>query len=265
MPKGGVSSISTSAMIQLVEGFEAGKVEAGRLAHEAAPAVAAHEVLRSEGRAVVKRGIDAARVLRDAHHLVAAEDGHAELDDPLGQDRLELALPEGEPVVVAGGEVADVEGDAGEPLHLHRLPGREEAIGDAALVEHLDGARVEAARARAVEQVRRAPLDDDDVDAREREFAREHETSRAASRHYDAVFLHALTSVRVSSVPPPPGWRRGSWSARWGRLRQAPSLAVWWEWPRSIDSPPSAPRPTTRAMSRGSPPGSGGDCLDARE
>ena len=54
-----------------------------------------------------------------------------------------------EPVVVAGREVADVERDQREPRDLRGLPLREETIGDASLIEHLDRARVQAARARA--------------------------------------------------------------------------------------------------------------------
>ena len=46
-----------------------------------------------------------------------------------------MALPEREPIVVAGGEVADIQGDAGKRLHLHRLALRKEAVGNAALVQ----------------------------------------------------------------------------------------------------------------------------------
>ena len=56
-----------------------------------------------------------------------------------------------EPVVVPGREVADVQRDAGEARDLRDLSLREEPIGDAALVEHLDGARVQTAGARAGE------------------------------------------------------------------------------------------------------------------
>ena len=58
-----------------------------------------------------------------------------------------MALPQREPVVVAGGEVADVQWDAGEALDLPGLSLREEPADDAALIEHLDGARVQAAGA----------------------------------------------------------------------------------------------------------------------
>jgi hypothetical protein len=51
-----------------------------------------------------------------------------------------VVLPESEAVVVPRGKVADVQKDPGEALDLHRLPLREEPIGDAPLIEHLDGA-----------------------------------------------------------------------------------------------------------------------------
>ena len=49
-------------------------------------------------------------------------------------------LPQPEPVGMPGGEVADVQADHGEPGDLGHLPLRKEPIGDAALIEDLDGA-----------------------------------------------------------------------------------------------------------------------------
>jgi hypothetical protein len=48
---------------------------------------------------------------------------------------------------VAGGKTADVQGHAGKPGDLRFLPLGEKSIGNAALVEHLDCACVETARA----------------------------------------------------------------------------------------------------------------------
>ena len=90
-------------------GIQPGEVDAGGLADQAASSVAADEVLRSERRVVGQLDIDAGVVLREAHHLAAAKDRNAELTDPVGQDGLEVALPQREHVVVAGGEVADVQ------------------------------------------------------------------------------------------------------------------------------------------------------------
>ena len=99
--------------------IQPGEVDAGRLADHAASSVAADEILRPERRAVGQLDVDAGVVLREAHHLAAAEDRHPELADPVGQDGLEVALPQREHVVVAGGEVADVQGDPARTLDLH--------------------------------------------------------------------------------------------------------------------------------------------------
>ena len=56
-------------------------------------------------------------------------------------------LPQPETVGVAGGKAAEIEMDPGKPGGLRLLPLGEEPIGNAALIEDLEGARVEAARA----------------------------------------------------------------------------------------------------------------------
>ena len=101
-----------------------------------------------------------------------------------------MALPQREPVMVAGGKVADVQRDAGEPRDLRHLPLREEPIGDAALIEDLDGARVEPPCARADEVLVCAPLDNGDVDARQRQLARQHQPCRASSGNYHRMLGH---------------------------------------------------------------------------
>ena len=111
------------------------------------PSVASDEVVGSQRLVADEVDVDASVVLGEAAHLASAVDRHVQLGDPAGQDRLERALPQRKPVIVARGEVADVEGDHGEPLHLHRLARCKEAVSDAALVEHLDGAGVQSATA----------------------------------------------------------------------------------------------------------------------
>src|SRR6202022_4817849 len=90
-------------------------------------------------------------VLRETGHVAFAQDGNAQLVKPSGQDALEVALQQRHPIVVAGGEVADVHPDPSERLHLHRLPLGEEAIYDTALVQDLDGAGGQTSEARAFE------------------------------------------------------------------------------------------------------------------
>ena len=73
---------------------------------------------------------------------------------------------------------------------LGHLPLREEPIGDAALVEDLDRARVQAARARAGEVLVGAPLDDRDVDPRQRQLGRQHQPGRTASGDHHRMLGH---------------------------------------------------------------------------
>ena len=116
-----------------------------------------------------------------------------------------MVLPEREPVVVASRKVADVERDQREARDLHDLPLREEALRDAALIEHLDGARMQTACARAGELLVRAPLDDGDVDARERELGRQHQPRRTSSGDHHGVVRHGrrlCAMTRACRKPP---------------------------------------------------------------
>jgi hypothetical protein len=195
----GSSRISTSAIRELTD-IPAGKLDAGRLAHEAAAAVAPDEVSRSQRPTVGQPNVDTRTVLLDARHVTFAKDRHAELLDPAGEDALELRLRERETVVVASGKVADVEGDSGEALDLHRLPGLEEPVGDAALVEHFDRACVQAAGARADKLEAGTPLHDDHVDFRQGQLARQHHPGRAASGdHHRMVGLPGHRLLFTSS------------------------------------------------------------------
>ena len=74
--------------------------------------------------------------------IIAFHDIHPnpEFTDPVSQDGLELALPKRKPVVVAGGKVADVQGDPGVPRDLGHVSCGEESFRNAALIENLDGA-----------------------------------------------------------------------------------------------------------------------------
>jgi hypothetical protein len=72
---------------------------------------------------------------------------------------------------------------------------REEPIGDAALVEHLDGACVQTACARAGEFLAGAPLHNGDVDARQRELARQHQPGRTAPGDH-----HRMIGLRPASI-----------------------------------------------------------------
>jgi hypothetical protein len=128
-------------------GVQPGEGDARGLPDQAVSTVAADEVVRPKGRVVGQLDIDAGIVLDEAHHLAATEDRHPELVGPAGQDALEVGLPEREKVVVAAREVADVQGDL--PVAHMRMSAScyDEPVSDAALIQHLDGARVQPFRA----------------------------------------------------------------------------------------------------------------------
>ena len=110
MPISGSSSISTSAIIQLVDGVQPGEVDAGGLADQAAPAVAADEVRRPERRR--RRTARRRRRRRPGAKPTTSRSrriGTPSSSTQSARMRLEVALPQREHVVVAGREVADVQ------------------------------------------------------------------------------------------------------------------------------------------------------------
>ena len=104
-----------------------------------------------------------------------------------------MVLPQPENVIVPGGSVADVQGYV-EVHDLMHLSLREEPIGDAALIEDLDGARVQTACARAGEVLAGAPFDNGNVDARQRQFARQHQPGRTSSGDHHRMVGHRHAS-----------------------------------------------------------------------
>src|SRR6185295_9269602 len=124
---------------------------AGGFTDQTASSVAPDEVFRPQRRTVGHLDVDAGVVLGDTSHFTSAIGRHRQFADPAGEYALDVVLPQREPVIVPRRKVADAQGDQGEPSDLRRLSLREEPIGDAALIEDLDGARVQTACARAGE------------------------------------------------------------------------------------------------------------------
>ena len=116
------------------------ELDASGFADKTAPAVAPDEIFRPERLTIAQLDINAGVVLREACNLSSAIDGHRQFVDPARENALDVVLPKPEPVIVPGGKVADVQRSSGEPSHLRHLPFSEEAIGDATLIEDLDGA-----------------------------------------------------------------------------------------------------------------------------
>ena len=168
----------------------AGELDAGGFSDQAASSIAPDEILRPQPLAVRYVDVDAGLVLREAGHLASAVERHRQLADPAGEYALDVLLPEREPVVVPGRKVADVQAGGAEPRDLSDLPLRKEPIGDAALIENLDGARAQPACARTWEVLAGAPLDDGHVDGRQRQLARQHQPCRTCSDDHHRVLDH---------------------------------------------------------------------------
>src|SRR5882724_4488939 len=171
------------------------ELDAGCFADQAASAVATDEIFRPQRLAVGQFDADAVVILRKTRHLTSAIDRHRQLVDPAGEYALDMVLPEREPVVMPGGKVADVQTDPGEPNDLRDLSLREEPISDSALIENLDGARVQTACARANEVLTGAPLDNGNVDARQRQLACQHQSCRTSSDDDDRMLGHRHSPV----------------------------------------------------------------------
>ncbi len=115
MPSSGSSVISTSAIKALVVGSHPGKSMPAALRIRLRPPSHPTRYSARKRLAVGQRDVDAAVVLREARDLASAIDRHRQLADPVGQDALDVVLPQPEPVVVPGGKVADVERVAAKP------------------------------------------------------------------------------------------------------------------------------------------------------
>ncbi|MGY3074795.1 hypothetical protein ACVWZZ_001166 [Bradyrhizobium sp. LM6.10] len=118
-----------------------------------------------------------------------------------------MALPQCEPVSVPGGEVADVEPGPGEARELGDLAFAQETIRDAALIEDLDAARVQAAGARADQFLIGAPFDHGNVDLRERELRGQHQAGRATADDHHGVVGRVAGAGRCG-VAARPGRRK---------------------------------------------------------
>ena len=88
---------------------------------------------------------------------------------------------------------------AGRPV-----PRRDEPLRDATLIEHLDGAGEQTPGSRAVDLLVGASFDDDDVDPRQRQLARQHQPGRAAACDHHRVLGHAVMVSTFGSLAASP-------------------------------------------------------------
>ncbi len=180
----------------------AGELDAGLLADQAAGPVAADQVTGPQPPAVGHLDVDAGVVLREAGHLELAVNRHPQLGHPTGQDPLDLALPQRQHVVVPGREVTDVQAAAGETHHLGLLSLRHKPIGDPALIENLDRARVQTTRTPALQLLARTPLHNPNIHTRQRQLTRQHQPRRTTPSNHHRMLCHVVS-------PFPSGHRAG--------------------------------------------------------
>ena len=91
---------------------------------------------------------------------------------------------------MASREVADIQERPRVADERVRLALRDEPIGDAALVEHLERAGVEPPGPPSVELLVGPTLDDEDIDPRQRQFGRQHQPGRSPSRDHHLMLSH---------------------------------------------------------------------------
>src|SRR3954468_21838998 len=91
--------------------------------------------------------------------------------DPPSEQLFDLALCDRQPIRMARREVADVQSDPSERNRRKGLPPLKKPVGNAALIEELDGACVHASRARSDQGFCGSTLQEGNVDACERQLA----------------------------------------------------------------------------------------------
>src|SRR5262245_30887568 len=87
-----------------------------------------------------------------------------------------------------------------KPATCATCPLCKEPISDSTLIEHLDGACMQTARALANDLLVRAPLDNCNVDARQCQFAGQHQPSRTSSNNHHGMLSHSCTAAASTSA-----------------------------------------------------------------
>ena len=133
-----------------------------------------------------------------------------------------------------------------EHRRLRRPALGQEPVGDPALIEHLDRARVKAAGARAGQDVIGAPLDDHDVDLRQGQLGRQHHPRRTASGDHHLMVGHTrppeCPAAEIAPHRPAPSVASGRAAGDYGAADREPHEALGtginWKW-RGIATEPA--------------------------
>jgi hypothetical protein len=184
----------------------AGELDPGRLPDDAAAAVAADDVPGPQVRVAHGDG-DTVGVLREPGDGDAAGDRHTQSENPFGELALGLRLCQEQRVPVPAVQGGEVEPglQAGEVPSGHRPALGQERVGEPALVQHLDAARVQGERSRVALR-RVASFQDPHPDSGQGQFPGQHQ-SGGAGAHHDHIGVHAtflplelMNNVHVNGV-----------------------------------------------------------------
>ena len=171
------------------------ELDASCFTDDAASSVGTDEIPRPKRLAARQLDLDAGVVLREAPHLAFVIDPYRQLGEPSGHDPLDPVLPDPERIWMTRREIAHVQHSRADHHGLSHLTLREEPIGDPALIQHFDRARVKTAGPRADEHVIATLLDDRDVDLRQRQLSRQHHSGRTASGDHHLMLGHSPPSL----------------------------------------------------------------------
>ncbi len=82
-----------------------------------------------------------------------------------------------------------------------------ETLGDSALVKHLSRAKLQAASAKAGKLLTGTPLNNRDIDLRQRQLACQHQPGRTGPNDYNCMMIPPLAPAMIKQthfVPPTP-------------------------------------------------------------
>ena len=180
----------------------AGETDAEQLAHRTAAAVAPDEVARAQVRAVRQLDGHPVLVLAQPDHFAAAPDLGTEFEGTLVEQPLGDRLRGGEAVRVRRVQPVRprLHDAAEETADLELLTDREEPVQQAALVHHLDAARVQALPAGLLGRLGQL-LQHDHVHSGQPQLAGQHQAGRSAADH-DHVNHESPHSTRLDFGQP---------------------------------------------------------------
>src|SRR5262245_27112919 len=97
------------------------RINAGGFTDKTSSTITPDQVFRIQRLAIGQLDFDAANVLGETRHLTPVIGRYTEFINPGGEYALDMLLPQGQPVVVPGRKVADVQRNTREPGNLCNL------------------------------------------------------------------------------------------------------------------------------------------------